>query len=426
MIRLALALTCTTVVLASVAIGQPSQPVTIRVGRLIDGRGGSQQNVVITLNGSKIASIGKTNGPVTYDLSKYTLLPGFIDVHVHILWHFGPDGRYVGGREDPAVRLQAGVENAKATVMGGFTTVQSVGEPADLDLRKKLDDEHLPGPRILTSVRQINEYSRPPAAQRGQGGQRGQGVQRPLATPDELREAVREAKSAGADLIKLFASASIRDGGKQTMTDEQLQAVCGEANALGMRTLVHAHSAESMKASVLAGCKEMEHGVFATQDVMTLMAERGVYFDPNIGLVLQNYIEHKAQYMGIGNYNDEGFAAMEKAIPLNYEMFKKAIATPKLKIVYGTDAVAGAHGRNIEEAVVRVQKGGQKPMDAIVSLTSLSAQSLGMKDTIGAVAKGLEADLVAVDGDPIADITTLRKVVFVMRGGQVYRSLGSR
>jgi imidazolonepropionase-like amidohydrolase len=233
---------------------------------------------------------------------------------------------------------------------------------------------------------------------------------------------VREAKSAGADLIQLFASASIRDGGKQTMTDEQLQAVCGEANALGMRTLVHAHSSESIKASVLAGCKEIEHGVFANQEVMNLMAERGVYFDPNIGLVLQNYIEHKAQYMGIGNYNDEGFAAMEKAIPLNYEMFKKAIATPRLKIVYGTDAVAGAHGHNIEEAIVRVQKGTQNPMDAIVSLTSLSAESLGMKDTIGTVTKGLEADLVAVDGDPLADITTLRKVVFVMRGGRVVKN----
>jgi imidazolonepropionase-like amidohydrolase len=405
MIRVALALICTTVALASMAIGQPAQPVTIRVGRLIDGRGGSQQNIVITLNDSKIAAIGKASGPVTYDLSKYTLLPGFIDVHVHILWHFGPDGRFVGGREDPAVRLQAGVENAKATVMGGFTTVQSVGEAADLDLRKKLDDEHLPGPRILTSVRQITNTR---------------------ATPDQLRANVRDAKAAGADVIKIFASASIRDGGKQTMSDEQMAAICGEANAVGMRSMVHAHSAESIKASILGGCKQIEHGVFANQEVINLMAEQGVYFDPNIGLVLQNYIEHKAQYLGVGNYTEEGFAAMEKAIPLNYEMFKKALATPKLKIVYGTDAVAGAHGHNIEEAIVRVQKGGQKPMDAIVSLTSLSAESLGMKDTIGAVAKGLEADLVAVDGDPLTDITALRKVVFAMRGGRIYRTPESR
>ena len=162
MIRIALALTCTAIAIASAGVGQTSQPVTIRVGRLIDGRGGSQQNVVVTLNGSKIAGIGKSNGPVTYDLSKYTLLPGFIDVHVHILWHFGPDGRFAQGGT-PEDRIAAGVENAKATVMSGFTTVQSVGEAQDLVLGKKLQDEHLPGPRILTSVRQINEYSRPPA-----------------------------------------------------------------------------------------------------------------------------------------------------------------------------------------------------------------------------------------------------------------------
>jgi len=431
MLKLALALSCTCIAIASAAIGQTSQPVTIRVGRLIDGRGGSQQNVVITLNGSKIASIGQATGPVTYDLSKYTLLPGFIDVHVHILWHFGPDGRFAQ-RDTAEERIAAGVDNAKTTVMNGFTTVQSVGERGDLDLRKKLEAESLPGPRIITSVAQINERSGMGRGNRGAGGAGGAAGGAPagapagpppLATPDQLRQAVRDAKAAGAELIKLFASASIRDGGKQTMTDEQVQAVCGEANALGLRTLVHAHSSESIKASVLAGCKEIEHGAFANQEVMNMMAERGVYFDPNIGLVLQNYLEHRAQYQGIGNYNDEGFAAMERAIPLNYEMFKKALATPKLKIVYGTDAVAGAHGHNVEEAIVRVQKGGQKPMDAIVSLTSLSAESLGMKDTIGAVAKGLEADLVAVDGDPLADITALRKVVFVTRGGRVLRSL---
>ena len=205
------------------------------------------------------------------------------------------------------------------------------------------------------------------------------------------------------------------------MTDAQLQAACGEANAQGLRTLVHAHSPESIKAAVLAGCTQIEHGNFATDEVLTLMAERGTYFDPNVGLVLQNYLENKAKFLGIGNYTEEGFAAMEKSIPVVIDMFKRALRTPKLKIVYGTDAVAGAHGRNIEEAIVRVNAGGQKPMDAIVSLTSLSAEALQMKDTIGAIAPGLQADLVAVDGDPTTDITALRRVVFVMKGGQIYR-----
>jgi imidazolonepropionase-like amidohydrolase len=394
---------------AVLVTAQAPQTITIRAGTLLDGRGGSKKNVVVTVRDGKIATIAPSNAAVTYDLSKYTLLPGFIDTHVHPLWHFGPDGRFVSGGESREDRVKAGIENARATIMGGFTTVQSVGEAADLDLRKALDEQHLPGPRILTSVRQLNQSTG------------GRGKPNGLGTPDDLRAAVRGAKAEGADLIKLFASASIRDGGKQTMTDEQLQAACGEANALGLRTLVHAHSPESIRAAVNAGCTTIEHGNFATDDVLKLMADKGVYFDPNVGLVLQNYIEHKSQYLGIGNYTEEGFAAMEKAVPVVIEMFKRALKTPNLKIVYGTDAVAGAHGRNIEEAVVRVKDGGQKPMDAIVSLTSRSAESMRMQDRIGAIAAGLDADLVAVDGDPLADITALRKVAFVMKSGSVLK-----
>ena len=396
---------------------QPSAPITIRAGHLIDGRGHDQRNVVITVTGNAITSVRPKDGAVTYDLPRLTLLPGFIDTHVHILWHFGKDGRFDNRGETAEDRLAAGEENARVTVMNGFTTVQSVGEAMDLELRKRLQDRNLPGPRILTSVRQLNEYSGVP---RGRSGGPGS-APRPLATPDQLREAVREAKSAGADLIKLFASASIRDGGKQTMTDEQLAAACGEAKSLGLRTLVHAHSTESMRAAVLAGCTQIEHGIFANEDVLHLMAERGAYFDPNVGLVLQNYLQNKEKFLGIGNYTEEGFAAMEKAIPVNVAMFKKALQVPNLKIVYGTDAVAGAHGRNIEEAIGRVQLGGQKPMEAITSMTSLSAESLRLQDRIGALAPGLDADIVAVDGDPLTDITALRRVVFVMHQGKVLR-----
>ncbi len=407
----------------ALTIAQGPQTITIRAGRLVDGRGGTRQNVVVTIRDGKIADVGQANGPVSYDLSKFTLLPGFIDTHVHILWHFGKDGRFDNRGETPQDRLDAGLVNARATVEHGFTTVQSVGEAADLDLRKAIDAKcpatadcaMLPGPRILTSVRQINQTTG------GRGNPDG------LATPEQLRQAVRDAKAAGADLIKLFASASIRDGGKQTMTDDQLKAACGEANTLGLRTLVHAHSPESIRASVLAGCTQIEHGNFATDDVLKLMADKGVFFDPNVGLVLQNYIENKQKFLGIGNYTEEGFAAMEKGVPVVIDMFKRALKVPGLKIVYGTDAVAGAHGRNIEEAIVRVQQGGQKPADAIVSLTSRSAESMRMQDRIGAIAPGLDADLVAVDGDPLADITALRKVVFVMRGGsRLVNKVGDR
>ncbi len=390
------------------AAAQPlSTSVTIRAGRVFDGKGNAATDIVIQIDDGKITRVGRASGKTTYDLSGMTLMPGWIDTHVHIGWHFGKDGRFDNRGETPAQQALYGAENAYATLRGGFTTVQSVGAASDVDLRDAIARGILPGPRILTSIRQITE--------------RTGGTNREPATPEQLREVVRQAKADGADVVKLFASASIRDGGTQTMTDAQLQAACGEARAQGLRTLVHAHSAESIAAAVTAGCSQIEHGTFATDDVLALMAKRGTYFDPNIGLVLQNYLENKNRFMGIGNYNEEGFAYMEKAIPTVIGMFKRALRTPGLKIVYGTDAVAGAHGRNIEEAIVRVRDGGQTPMDAIVSLTSLSAESLGLQDRIGTIAPGMDADLVAVQGDPLVDVTVLRKVGFVMKGGKVYR-----
>jgi imidazolonepropionase-like amidohydrolase len=238
-----------------------------------------------------------------------------------------------------------------------------------------------------------------------------------------LRGLVRERKQQGADFIKLFASKSIREGGTQTMTDEQIQAACGEAKALGLRTIVHAHSPESARAAVLAGCTAIEHGAYVTDEVFDLMARNGTYYDPNIGLVLQNYLENKEKFLGIGNYNERGFAFMEKGISIVLETFRRALKHRDLKIIYGTDAVAGAHGRNYEEFIVRVRNGGQDPMAAIVSMTSLSAESLGLKAKIGSIAPGMEADIVATDGDPLRDVGAVRRVVFVMKGGRVYENL---
>jgi imidazolonepropionase-like amidohydrolase len=235
---------------------------------------------------------------------------------------------------------------------------------------------------------------------------------------------VRQRKEQGADLIKIFASKSIREGGAQTMSDEQLQAACGEAKSLGLRTLVHAHSAESAKAATLAGCTSIEHGAYVTDEVFDLMAKRGTYYDPNIGLVLQNYIENKPKYFGIGNYNEEGFAFMEKGVAIVLATFKRALAHKDLKIIYGTDATAGAHGQNYREFIVRVRDGGQDPMAALISATSLSAESLNLGTRIGAIAPGMDADIVAFDGDPLQDVSAASRAVFVMKGGKVYENLG--
>ena len=376
-----------------------AQPITIRAARLLDGAGNTLENAVVEVQGSKITAVDQRSGPVTYDLGDVTVMPGMIDVHVHLQWIFGPDGHYGGRGVLPSYTTDAVLENARATLMAGFTTVQSLGWAGDKGLRDAVNAGTINGPRIITSLSQI------------QGGN---------STPDQLRERVRQAKADGADVIKFFASASIRDGGKMNVTQEQVDAVCGEAKAQGLRTLVHAHSTESILASVKAGCTQIEHGMFANDAAIKAMADAHVYFDPNIGLVLQNYIEHRDEYEGAGNFNEDSFAAMQAAIPGGVEVFKKALAAG-IKMPMGTDAVAGAHGHNAREIIARVQKGGQKPMDAIVGATSLSAESMNLGTQIGTLKAGYDADIIAVAGDPVKDITKLRDVGFVMRVGKVMK-----
>jgi imidazolonepropionase-like amidohydrolase len=174
--------------------------------------------------------------------------------------------------------------------------------------------------------------------------------------------------------------------------------------------------------SVLAGCTSIEHGTFLDDATLQLMADTGVYFDPNF-LVLHNYLDNKSKFLGIGNYNEEGFAAMEKGLPLVADVYQtRPRASCIVKIVLGTDAVAGAHGRNAEEFIYRVKDGGDTPMDALMSGTSVAAESLGMAGKIGALAPGMEADLVAVEGNPLDDITAVRRVVFVMKHGRIYKN----
>ena len=398
--RLILAFTLT-VAAACSALAQV-QPITIRAARVIDGTGKVLTGATVEIQGTKITKVDQRTGPVTYDLGNVTMMPGMIDVHVHIGFHFGKDGRAENRGETPVEMAFYAAENAWTTLANGFTTVQSVGAAGDKALRDAIARGVLPGPRLVTSLGSASERT---------GG------------PEELRAYVRKQQADGADLIKIFASKSIREGGAKTMTDEQLQAACGEAKAQGLRTLVHAHAADAVLSAAKAGCTQIEHGAFVSDEGLKYMAEHGVYFDPNIGLVLQNYIENKAHFMGIGNYNEEGFAFMEKAVPTNFPMFKRAIAA-KVKMPMGTDAVAGAHGQNAREIVVRVKDGGQNPMDAIVGATSLAAESMGLGKTTGSLGPGLEADVIAVAGDPLQDITAVRRVTFVMKAGKIYQGPG--
>lgn len=390
-------------ILLPVLAAAQSRPVVLKAATVLDGKGQIIHNTTIVVEGSKIARIGGTApaGASIYDLTGLTVMPGWIDTHSHIYHHFYND-RYAGKDEPPLHAMLSAVDNAVATLDAGFTTIQSPGANEDKDLREAIARGLIPGPRILTSLEALYDTSGP---------------------PEKIRQLVRERKQQGADFIKIFASASIREGGKQTMTDAQIQAACGEAKAQGMRVIVHAHSDSSARAAVLAGCTSIEHGAYLTDPVFDLMVQHGIYYDPNIGLVLQNYFDNKAKYIGIDNYNEQGFAFMQKGIQIVLDTFKKSLTHKGLKIVYGTDANAGAHGRNYEEFVRRVREGGQDPMAAIVSATSLSAESLGLDKQIGSIAPGMEADIIATDGDPLQDITAVRRVTFVMKGGKVFENL---
>jgi len=372
----------------------------IHAARILDGRGHEVRDAAVVVNESKIVRIDPHPAHIDIDLGDRTLMPGGIDTHVHIGWHFDKNGRSNddGTGESADEYAMFAAENAYKTLLGGVTTVQSLGAPIDKTIRDF--SGRLPFPRVLTAVEPITDSK---------------------LTPDQIREAVRKRAAEGADVIKIFASQSIRNGGAPTMSQEQMDAACGEAKKLGLRTAVHAHGPESVKRSVMAGCTSIEHGALLDQATLDLMAEHAIFFDPNIDLVFRNYFENKSHFLGIGNYTEEGFAQMAKAVPKTLNVFQMGLKTKGLKMVFGTDAVAGSHGRNFQELVYRVQKGGQDPMQAIVSATSLAAESLGLGASIGSIAPGYEADLIALDGDPLRDITALERVAFVMKSGRIVR-----
>jgi imidazolonepropionase-like amidohydrolase len=322
-------------------------------------------------------------------------MPGWIDTHIHLNWHLDANRKSVanGGKPEEMALETAG--DAYITLMGGFTTVQSVGSAIDAPVRDIVARGLIPGPRILTSFRQIQANA---------------------GDANALRALVQRTKEEGADVIKLFATSGLGAGGDQTMTDEQIQAVCSEAKAVGLRSVVHAIGDKGARAGVLAGCTSIEHGTFLTDETLALMVERGTFFDPNL-LVLHNYLDNRAAF----TFNDAQLNTIEKGIAPTEDVIRRARAHG-VKLTFGTDAVAGSHGRNAEEFIYRVRDAHEKPMDALISATSRSADSLGMGDTIGTIAPDFEADLVATDGNPLDDITAVHRVVFVMKGGKVYRN----
>ena len=400
---LLIVLACCTVHSSSSHVPAQTKRIVIAASTLLDGKGHIVKNTRIVIEGAKIVAIDPNAGPVDYDLRGLTVLPGWIDAHVHITWSFDENGKSQGGGLTTPPAMLASAGNAWATLMAGFTTVQSVGNLADIPLRDAIAKGEIAGPRILTAAQPLL----------GQGEASG--------TPDEIRAFVRKQKEAGADLIKIFAANSIRRP-EMTLSPEQLNAACGEAKKLGLRTLVHAYK-DAVRAASLAGCTEVEHGVLATDEDLQLLVQKGTWLDPQAGLVMENYLDNKAHFVGTPGFPEETFTVIKELIPEYREFFKRALKVPGLKLVFGSDALAGSHGRNAEEFVDRVRECGMDPMQAMVSANSLNAEALGMSNQIGSIAPGLHADIIALAGDPIADITAVRRVVFVMKGGVVYKNV---
>jgi imidazolonepropionase-like amidohydrolase len=382
-------------ILALAALASAQSRIVILAGTVLDGRGGIARDRQIVIENGRIASVGPARDQPTYDLRAYTVMPGWIDTHIHLNWHMDANHKSVASGGKPEDMALYTGSDAWMTLQGGFTTVQSVGAAIDALVRDRVNQGALPGPRILTSLRQINDRS---------------------GDVDALRKLVRQTKDEGADVVKLFATTGLGAGGNQSMTDEQIQAVCGEAKAVGLRSVVHAIGDSGARGAVLAGCTSIEHGTFLKDETLDLMARRGTYFDPNF-LVLHNYLDNRLAF----TFTPQALETLEKGIALTVDVLRRARAH-RVKVVFGTDAVAGSHGRNAEEFVYRVNEAHDKPMDALISATSLSAESLGLGKEIGILAPGFAADLVATQGNPIDDITAVRKVVFVMKAGKVFRN----
>ncbi|MBS1240643.1 MAG: amidohydrolase [Gemmatimonadetes bacterium] len=383
----------------------PQGPVVLLTSRALDGRGNVVEGIRIGVAGGKITSLDAAPGGTTIDLRGYTVLPGWIDTHVHLDSHWDRTGR-IATETEPPMETALGIATAAwETLMGGFTTVQTVGDPSEKPLRDAIRDHGFPGPRVLTSLAWVEADT--------------------AATPEQLRALVRVRKAQGADLIKIFASTSQRVGARPTLTEAQLKILCDEARAVGLRSMVHAYRSQ-VGAAARAGCNQVEHATYATREDIEAAVRTGTFISPQVGLVVQNYLENKARYLGVGNYTEEGMAIMGRDLHLDFEVCRLAVSVPGAKVVFSTDATAGAHGRNAEEFLGRVEHCGQTPMAALVSANALAAEAMGMGDRIGTLAPGYDADIIALDGDPLTDLTAVRRVVFVMRGGVVYRWEGGR
>ncbi len=430
---------CVTLIAVNLYGQQPGAPgetrgrgvVVLKASQIVDGTGSEPiRNGVIVVTDDKITAVGPMSriaipaGAKVIDLGDATLMPGFIDAHTHIIGRIlgDPEQQNSAFRDYDSFGAILAVENARRTLMAGFTTIRNVGAGNfdDLAIRKAINDGWTPGPRILTAGHSLgitgghcdeNGY-KPGAAD----GDYKTGI---ADGPDQVRAAVRYQVKYGADVIKTCATGGVLSEGDAVgatqYTFEELKAMVEEAEKLERKVAAHAHGTEGIKIAVRAGVASIEHGSFLDEEGARLMAQKGTFLVPT--LMAGETVERFAKSGVLKGHRAEkalaAAAAMRHAIKL-------AIAN-KIQIALGTDAGVIPHGSNGHEFTLMVEWGGMRPLDSITAGTFNAAKLLGLEKTIGSLTPGKNADIVAVAGDPLQNIKTMESTIFVMKNGWVYK-----
>jgi len=409
--------------------GSVAQKTYMHCGFLIDGKSDdAQPQVTLIIEGNKITRIEKGfskpgKDDTLIDLSKKTVMPGLIDMHVHLEVEPSKDNQLRGFTQNPADIAFKSTVFAKQTLLAGFTTVRDLGGTGvNISLRNAINQQTVIGPRILTAGKSIattGGHADPTNGYRknlmGDPGP-NEGV---INGPDDARKAVRQRYKDGADLIKITATGGVlsiaKDGSGPQFTDEELKAIIETANDYGLHTAAHAHGAEGMKRAVLAGITTIEHGTKMTEEIMDLMIQKGTYYVPTI--TAGRFVGDQANVPGF--YHP---LVVPKALEIGPQIQRTFGNAYKrgVKIAFGTDAGVFPHGENGKEFGYMVEA-GMPPMAAIKSATAVNASVLKMSDQIGTIEAGKLADIIATDENPLKNIRTMEKVSFVMKDGVVYK-----
>ena len=429
MTRLTSRLAVATLAVCPVSAG--AQEVTvIRAGRLVDvEHGETRRDQLVLVRGERIESVqpGSSripSGARVVDLSRYTVAPGLIDCHAHLIGDIQNTSPLTSLERSGAQEVLSGVRNARSTLLAGFTTVRDVGTFrvfVDVALRDAIDDGTVIGPRMLVAGAYVTvstgageitgtapDVSLPPDFRFGVAN-----------SADEVRQRVRALLNGGADFIKILATGAVLTRGTKPgvseFTEEEIKAAVDQAAQYGSFVAAHANGAEGIKDAVRAGVRSIEHGSLLDDEGIALMKERGTYLVADI---------YNGDYIAtVGReqkWPAEFLRKNEETTQAQRAGFRKAVAAG-VKIAYGTDSGVYPHGLNARQLPYMVRY-GMTPMGAIQSATIAAARLLGWSDRVGSIASGKYADIIAVEGDALADVSSFSRVAFVMKGGVVYKA----